>query len=360
MNDIKVRPDSTVFNEFSPKILILQARKMLFYLRSKWIAILVIAIIIGLIPAIYYSFKKATYIAEVTFALDETVAQPSAGTLHSDFGIAGEIGLGSYDAGTIFASMTNIIELMQSRLLIEKTLRKSIVLGNDTLLFADFFLDSLDYRKKWLKNGPRLDFGTSSTKSPHRLLENNIIRSIYSTLIAKNLKVSTKGSTTIILVTCTSTNESFSKYFLEALLEEVTHYYIETKTQRSKNNIATLERRTDSVRTAYNKALYGRASFTDVHLNPSRQIANVSLQKQQTDIQILSTSYVELVRSLETAKTALMRETPLIQYVDMPILPLPVAKPSSIQKFIMFFILGMFLAVAYFTVVKVYKHILNS
>ena len=63
-----------------------------------------------------------------------------------------QLGIGSLmDAGGVFSSATNIVELMQSRLMIEKTLRNTTQVGNRKLVFADFFLDSLDYRKKWFE-----------------------------------------------------------------------------------------------------------------------------------------------------------------------------------------------------------------
>jgi uncharacterized protein involved in exopolysaccharide biosynthesis len=353
-----------VFNEFSPKILILQTKSVLLYLLSRWGTILLFATLTGLAAAAYYYFKKPNYTAEITFALDEGVAQNHSANVEvdRDFGIGREMGLSSYDAGTIFSSMTNIVELMQSRLLIEKTLRKTIKIDQHTVTFADFFLDSLDYRKKWLKKSSvaRPDFSAAHKEKQEALRENSIIGNIYSTLIAKNLKIDRKGKgTTIISVTCISTNESFSKYFLEALLNEVTQYYIETKTQRSKNIIDMIQRRTDSIRLAFNKALYGKASFTDAHINPGRHIVSVSSEKQQTDVQILRTSYIELVRSLEIAKTNLMRDTPLIQYLDTPILPLLMSKASLPKKFILFFLVGAVFLSACLLVFKTINYILH-
>lgn len=348
-----------VFEEFSPRKLILQVRSSVFYLRSKWIIILSFAIITGIAAAVYYSFKKPNYTAEITFALDEGVTQagnPDLSELSDALGLPG-----TFDAGTIFSSMTNIVELMQSRLLIEKTLRSSVIIDNKAVMFADFFLDSLNYREKWLKTSPypKLNFASNNKSQKETLYENSIVRSIYETLITKNLKIDRKGKgTTIIAVTCISSNELFSKYFLEALLNEVTQYYIETKTQRSKISVEVIQKRTDSIRLAYNKALYGRAAFTDAHINPSRQTVSVTGEKQQTDVQILRASYVELVRSLENAKTSLMRDTPLIQYLDTPILPLRLDKPSVVKKFILFFLIGGFLITGFLLVRKLYNYIL--
>ena len=347
--------------EFSPQQFIIQVRSAGWYILSKWKIILLFGILAGLAGAGYSSLKKPQYIAELTFALDEEVIQtPKSGLseLSEELGISS----GGAHAGSVFSSATNILELMQSRLLVEKTLKTSVQVGGRTLLLADFFLDSLDYRDKWMKKSRwyHLNFLSAQADQKETIFRNGIIRAIYETIITKCIKVDKKGKeTSIISVTCTSENELFSKYFLEELLNEVTQYYIETKTQRAKMNLGFIQKRTDSVRQAYNSALYGRAEFTDAYINPSRQTPLVTREKQQTDIQILRTSYVELTRSLEAAKTALMRETPLIQYLDMPILPLKVLRSNLIKNILVAFFLGAFLTAAWLLFRKVLRSIMS-
>lgn len=359
MSTISTPDSNRIFEEFSPRKLILQVRSTLLYILSKWWIIILFATVCGIAAGAYYYFKKPMYIAEITFALDEGVTQ-SPGNGFSELGA--ELGIGSpFDAGTIFSSITNIVELMQSRLLIEKTLRRSVEIDGKSLLFANFFLDSLEYRKKWMKGSPYYNRKFFSGKGDKKeiLFENNTVRNIYQTITALHLKINKKGpGSSVISVICISENELFSKHFLEALLDEVTRYYIETKTQRAKINLALIQKRTDSVKMAYNGALYGRAAFTDAHVNPSRQKASISGERQQTDVQILRTSYVELVRNLENAKTTLMRDTPLIQYLDTPILPLPVIRPNTKNKFILFFLIGGFLMVGYLFMYRGYKYLM--
>lgn len=350
-----------VFDEFSPKKIILQTRSAFRYVLSQCKWVLLVAIIFGIGAAIYSFFKKPVYAAEITFAIDENSGpQSSAATLPT---INAEALLNtSLDGGTVFSSLTNIVELMQSRLLIEKTLRSSVTIDGKSLLFADFFLDSLDYRDKWMK-GPyhNLDFRKVKTDKKEQLFESGIMRSMYETLIAENIKVNPKGKgTTIISVTCISEHELFSKYFLEAWLNEVARYYVETKTQRAKTFLDFIQKRTDSVRVAYNNALYGRASYADAHANSIRQTVSVSVERQQTDVQLLRNSYVELVRSLEAAKTTLMHDTPLIQFLDTPILPLKLQKPSLVKRFIIFFIVGAVLAAGFLVVNRAYRYIIHS
>ncbi len=347
-----------VFDGLSPKKIILQIQGALSYLLSKWKIILPLAIACGLALAIYSLFKKPDYVAEITFTLDEEATQ-SPRNAYSELGE--ELGLTSPEAGSVFSSMTNIVELMQSRLLIEKTLRSKTTIDGKSLVFADFFLDSLEYRDKWMKKSPyyHLRFDSTPTDRKAVLFQNGILRNIYETLTGRNIKIEKKGKeTSIISVTCVSKHELFSKYFLEALLAEVTQYYIETKTERARQNLNFVQKRTDSVRNAYNAILYGRAAFLDAHTDPARQAPLVLRDKQQTDIQILRASYIELTRSLETARTNLMRETPLIQYVDMPVLPLKTLRSSMLKYFLIGFFVAGFLTAGFLLMRRVYRQIM--
>ena len=146
-------PESArVFDEFSPKKLVLQVQSAGRYLLSRWWKILGFGLLLGIAGVAYTFTKKPTYVAEITFALDEGAALSSKNDLSN---IAEQLGLvTSMEAGGVFSSITNIGELMRSRMMIEKTLKTSVNIDGKQLLFADFFLDSLNYRDKWMKGSP--------------------------------------------------------------------------------------------------------------------------------------------------------------------------------------------------------------
>ena len=48
-------------------------------------------------------------------------------------------------------------------------------------------------------------------------------------------------------------------------------------------------------------------------------------------VQMLGTLYGELVKNLEFAKLTLMREEPLVQIIDQPILPLPITRLGKLK-----------------------------
>src|SRR5882672_10993541 len=164
--------------EFSPRKFLLQVQSAGRYIRSKWKMILLAGILAGLGGGVYSLFKKPVFVAEITFVLDEEATQAP----RSGLSVLGEeLGLGGADAGGVFSSPTNIAELMMSRLLVEKTLRSTVNVEGKKVLLADFFLDSLGYREKWMKKSPyyHLDFLSKKTDKREALYESGLMRSMY-------------------------------------------------------------------------------------------------------------------------------------------------------------------------------------
>ena len=109
-------------DEISLKELVLKIKEWYQFLLTKWKLIVLAGIIGGLIGFTYAYFQKPTYKAVLTFALEEDKGGGASGLggLASQFGF--DIG-GS--GGGAFAG-SNLIELMKSRLLVEKTLLNPI------------------------------------------------------------------------------------------------------------------------------------------------------------------------------------------------------------------------------------------
>ncbi|KIC92302.1 Wzz/FepE/Etk N-terminal domain-containing protein [Flavihumibacter sp. ZG627] len=363
MSEQKSTPVANNQEDFSPRKFIIQLQEIAGVIRKKILYILLTGVLFSLAIWVYYSFKKVQYHAEITFALDEGAAPQGRSTMQT---LGEELGMntGTMEAGGVFSNVKNIMELLQSRMLVEKTLRSELVLKGKPTTYADFFLDSLDYREEWLKGKAPVHFrkGQDSLKNKQDSIpENMILQRMHDIITKKFITIGTKGSgTTIVSVSLKTSNELFSKHFLEALMNEVTRYYIETRTQRSKLTLAYIQKRVDSMRNVFSGTLASRAVMADANINPGRQAAIVPGQKKETDIQILKNVYTELFNSLESARTNLMRNTPLFQYLDMPILPLKTTHSSKMKYALVFFLLGLFVSSAWFTGSFIYQKIMRS
>lgn len=348
------------------KEILLKSKEWFNYLLSKWV-IIVVSGIIGISGGFFYATQQKTvYTALLTFALEDEKA--SSGGLAGAMGLASSLGidLGS-SAGGAFSG-ANINELMKSRSLIEKALLNTIPNTNDKKTLADYFIEINELNEKW-EEKPRLkglNFSNFSNRSQFTFLQDSILGVLYSMITSnKNgvLNIFQKDKkVSIISVEVKATNEFFAKTFAEVLAKEVSTFYIETKSKKAKNNVAILQKQADSIRSELNAAIMGVATSNDntFNLNPAQVVRRTPSIKRQIDVQANTAILTQLVTNLELAKVTLLKETPLIQIIDNPILPLPKKKTGKIKLMLLGGILTGFLSVFFIVIRKVYHDILNN
>jgi uncharacterized protein involved in exopolysaccharide biosynthesis len=348
MQNQEVISDEISFKELIEKIL-----EVFRYLRSKWIVIAFTGIIGGGIGLGYAWLKKPVYKAVVTFALEDD--KQSGGGLSSALGLASSLGfdLGG-SAGGAFSG-ANLIELMKSRRMVEKALLNPMRVGDDSITLADRLIEILGKRKKleekriWI--GKSL-FSKQYNQEKFSLKQDSLLAILYQSVTGENaiLNVYQKDKKiSIITVDVNTVDELFSKLFAESIVKEVSQFYIETKSRKARNNVAILQKQADSVRNELNQAITGVAVVSDntFNLNPALNVNRVPSTKRQVDVQANTAILTQLVTNLELAKVALMKETPLIQLIDQPILPLKKEKPGKLKSLILAGILGVFMSALY-------------
>lgn len=325
------------------------------YLIKRWHIILFFGVIGAAIGFAYAYYDKPIYTATLSFVLED-----EKGSGNGALGLASQLGLDlgvTSGNGSIFSG-PNIIELMKSRSLIEKALLSELKVGGKATSFADYYIDFNGWRKKEsLLN--EIVFNPNMDRNRFNIKQDSVLGSIYKSLITENIGIAQRDKrVSIIYITIKSKNEIFSKNFSEVLAKVVSEFYIETKTKKSSQNMIILQNQVDSIRQELNLAMLGAASYADnnYNLNPAMNIKKVPSAKRQLDIQANSTILMELVKNLELAKVGLRRETPLIQIIDRPILPLDKQKQSKRLSLMIGFILFSFVA---FTILIV-KHYFNS
>lgn len=325
-----------VSDEITLKELFLKFREWWLYLLSKWVIIITAGIIGGIFGLIYAKYKKPSYKAEFTFVLEVGKQGPELGYA----GLASQFGIGMATGGGsgVFTG-NNLLPLMKSRFIIEQTLLRTININGKKQTLAEFYIEIKDLREKWSKTPlESVKFLPNSDPGNFSLEQNSIINELHATLIKDNLFIGNKiGETSILVLRVTSENELFSKYFAEALEEEVSDFYTETKIKKSSTNLAHLEHQADSVRNALYLAFKSVASFSDAipHLNSTRQVIRVPSQQRQIDIQANQTMLLELIKNIETTKMSLREEMPIIQIIDRPVLPLPVERANLIKEILL-------------------------
>ncbi|WP_276359589.1 Wzz/FepE/Etk N-terminal domain-containing protein [Daejeonella sp. H1SJ63] len=345
----KIETALEMSDEISLKEFILKLRDLLNYLISQWKIILVAGIMGGMGGLIYSYYKKPLYTAELTFVLEEE--QSTGGGLGGYASLAGQFGMDLGGGGGGVFSGDNLIVLMKSRNIIEKALLAPVSINGKRETLAEVYIRINKKRENWIEKGSKFSnvkFLPDADPSKFSLDQNTLITAFYNSIIANNLtieKLDKKSS--IVAVRVISQDELFAKKFSEAVTEEVSDFYIETKTKKSAENLAILQYQTDSVKRAFNSAIIGVASSTDANpnLNVARQIIRVPSQRKQVEVQINQAILSQLIQNLEMAKVSLRKETPLIQIIDKPILPLKVDRVNIFKMvtlgiFIMVFSVG--------------------
>ena len=351
-------------DEISLKELIIKIKKGVTFLKSKWKIIFISGIIGGLIGLTFAIFEKPTYKAVLTFAMEEDKGSGGGG-LSSALGLASSFGidLGGGSGGAFAAS--NLSELMKSRLLVDKVLLEPIVINGITVSLADYYIQYNDLRRNW-ENNPALKdihFLPNTKRSSFTFQQDSIIQTIHKSIIENNnLSILQKDKkATILTIEVKTTNELFSKIFCENIAKETSNFYIETKSKKAKVNVSVLQRQTDSVRNALNDAITGVANETDFvyNLNPAFNIKGAPSKKKQIDVQANTAILTNLVVQLELAKITLRKETPLIQLIDSPILPLKKEKFGKLKSILLGGFLAGFLFILYLIFKRLYMKMVS-
>ncbi|WP_343304432.1 lipopolysaccharide biosynthesis protein [Chitinophaga niabensis] len=345
--------------EISLKGLILTFQNWRGYLFSKW-KIIVLSGLLGAGLGFAYAYtQKVKYVAEMTFVLEDS----KSGQLSSYAGLASQFGidLGGGSGSGVFTG-DNILEFLRSRLMVEKTLLSPVGIGGKNTSLADYYLQVNKYNEKWAKSPElkKISFPANINRSSFSLLQDSVLNILYMDIIKNNLSIAKPDKKlSFIAVKCNSTDEKFSKIFVERLVREATDFYVQTKTKRSKINVDLLQLKADSIERLLNQKTYSVAASQDLNLNPARNVARVGTQLAARDQQVLLTMYSEVVKNLELSRMAMSQETPIIQIVDTPILPLRKERVGKLKGLILGGFIAGFLIVLVLLVRKLYREIMT-
>ncbi len=345
--------------EVSFKDLIFKLNSFIKYLKTKWKIITTMTLLGGLIGLSVSIFKRPTYSAVCTFVLEDG----KGGALSQYAGLASLAGIDLASSGSGVFQGDNILELYKSRLMIEKTLlSKSFFNGiQQTLIERYIFFNKL--RDKWHK-GDGID-SISFVGDPDKFnrKQDSLISDIVETINTKNLSVKKPDKKLIIIdVELVSKDELFAKEFVNKLVQNVNDFYVQTKTKKTYQNVMLLQKQADSVKAVLNLSISGVASAIDAapNANPSLLSLRVPSQRKQIDVQANTAIYGEIIKNLELSKITLRQETPLIQVIDQPILPLAINRISKTTGIIGGLLIGGVFSIIMIFLQKVFKSVAVS
>jgi hypothetical protein len=358
MNEISKRSHE---DEIAIKEIIIKVKEWFIYLLSQW-KIIFLAGTVGVLLGLAYSFtRKPIYTASLSFALEDE--KSAGGGIGSAIGLASTLGLDiGGGAGGVFAG-ANLTELFKSRSMVEQALLTPVILDGKTMSLAEMYIEDNGWRENWEKdpNLRNIKFLADSNRKGFTRVHDSIFGAIYNNL-SKELVVGQKDKKiAIVSIDVVSSNELFSKYFCEALATKVSQFYVETKSRKSTENMLILKHQTDSIRRELNGAITGIAVSNDenFNLNPALNVRRAPSARRQVDVQANTAILTELIKQTELAKVTVRRETPLIQVIDRPILPLPRQKVGKLKGIFVGGFFAGFLTVLYLVFRRLFKLILK-
>ena len=347
-------------DEISLKEFLQKIKEWYLFLLTKWKLIIAVAFIGGIIGFTYAYFQKPIYKASLTFAMEDE--KGGGGGLSGALGLASSLGIDLGSSGGGAFAGANLIELMKSRKLVEKTLLSPITVNGKTQSLADYYLEINEAKKGWEEKPLLKDisFPVNADRSKFTLQQDSILNNIFNGIVKTNLTISQKAQKiSIISIEVTSTNEIFAKTFCETIARETSEYYVEIKSKKSRTNVDILQHQVDSIRGELNGAITGVAAAADnvFNLNMAMNVKRAPSAHRQIDVQANTAILTQLVTNLELAKVSLLKETPLIQIIDKPILPLEKEKVGKLKSLILGGFLAGFLTVLYLVFSELYKKI---
>lgn len=307
-------------NQFTLKEVFQNLGEWFVFFLSKW-KTLVFAGVIGVgLGALVSVLKKPVFHAETSFVLEEG---DGAG-IGQMSGLASLVGvnLGSLGSTSGLFQGDNIMELYRSDRMIGETLLSPF--GENQLLI-DRFVEFEKLDEKWAS---KVDFSALDFSVPREnfsVTQDSVVKEVAKLIRERQLSVAKPDrKLSIIQVSISSKDELFAKAFNETLVEKVNSFYFETKTKKTGENVAILQTQADSVRAILDESIGAYASATDrvPNANPLLTSATVETRKRQIDVQATGAVYQEIVKNLEIAKVNHRNNSPLIQIIDSPRLPL--------------------------------------
>ncbi|NCI48058.1 hypothetical protein [Sediminibacterium soli] len=309
---------------------------------ERWRLLAVVACL-GIVGGLlFYWIKPVSYTSRTTFIVEES---KGAGSLAS---LAGQFG---FDLGSLGSSSTsgllggdNVMELVKSHSLIRKTLLTSYDSAAPAVSIADKYAELMKWKTKWAKSGKigrTINF-TAGSQSLDRTTD-SLLQKMIARIIQSDIDISKPDKKLgFFALNVTMRDERASLLFSRRLLKAAADLYIETKTKRIVNNVNRLQAKADSLERNLNRKTYSAATTDRLLLdaNPAYAAPEASAEISSRDKYMQATIYAEIVKNLEISKTALMQETPTIQVVDSPEIPL---KDNKVDWWI-FAISGLLLA----------------
>jgi uncharacterized protein involved in exopolysaccharide biosynthesis len=326
------------------------------YLFRKKFTIIFVSGFFFMFGIVYALYSDKKYTAELTFVVEDQ--QQGGGALGSMTGIASQFGFDIGGSSSTTFSQNNILEFLKSRGVVEAALMQNRKVNKIEDLLIEHYLHLNKIKDLW-----KADKDLSPVSFHGKLTQDNdsVSGGIWKNIIEDKLVVELQSDeANIINLSYTSVDDEFAKMFVETLIEQMSKMYISHQTAQSSNTLDFLSSRADSVFIELEMAEEEFAKVKDINQRIVKASGRLKELQLMRNVEVLNTMYLEIVKNLEISKLTLLNQTPIIQIIDKPILPLQVEENSKTFLGLLAAFLGGFLSLAFFVFRKLFKDALSE
>lgn len=341
-------------DEIELKEILISLSEYIKLLLKKKFSIIIFSFLFLLFGLAYSFVSESEYNADLTFIIEQDAGGISLGGLT---GIAGQFGLdmGSDESSTF--SQDNILELLKSRSVITSTLMQSAKVNGKTDLLIEHYLRLNKIKESMESNDSFSGFSFHDNTS---YIHDSISGVIWKTIIENNLTIQLQSTdANIISLSYTSLDQEFAKEFVEELINQMSKMYTLHKTAQANNTLDFLQDRADSVFAELEASEQEFARVKDINQRIIKATGRLKELQLMRRVEVLNAMYLEIVKNRELSKLTLLNQTPKINIIDSPILPLENNKISKRSSAIIGSILGFFFSLCYFIFGKILQDALK-
>jgi uncharacterized protein involved in exopolysaccharide biosynthesis len=343
-------------DEIQLKDILIKLSEYKTYLFSKKFTIITISGFFFMLGIVFAISADKIYTAELTFVVDDQ--QQGGVSLGSMSGMASQFGFDIGGSSSATFSQNNILELLKSRGVVEAALMQNRKVNKTHDLLIEHYLYLNKIKDYWKTNNE------ITPVSFHGILTQNndsVSGGVWKSIIEDKLVVELlSDEANIINLSYTSVDDEFAKMFVETLIEQMSKMYITYQTAQASNTLSFLNNRADSVFMELEIAEEEFAKVKDINqriVKASGRLKELQLMRR---VEVLNTMYLEIVKNLELSKITLLNQTPIINIIDKPILPLEKEQKSKSLLGILGAFLGGFLSLIFFIFRKLFKDALSE
>jgi len=326
------------------------------YFFSKKFIIITVSVLFFVLGIVFAISNDKKYTAELTFVVEDQ--QQGGGALGAMSGMASQFGFDIGGSSSSTFSQNNILEFLKSRGVVEAALMQSKEINKTDNLLIEHYLYLNKIKDTWEKNK---DLNPVSFHGILTQDNDSVSGNVWMSIVKDKLVVDLQSDdANIINLSYSSVNEEFAKMFVETLIEQMSKMYITHQTAAASNTLDFLTSRSDSVFMELEIAEEEFAKVKDINQRIVKSSGRLKELQLMRKVEVLNAMYLEIVKNLEISKLTLLNQTPIIQIIDKPILPLKVEDNSKIVLGLLGAFLGGFLSLTFLIFRKLFKDALSA